>query len=87
VSEKKNIIDGQEVAYIVAPSEDLKAWQVVLVSKGVPGYRPIADYPPVVSKVQAEGVAGRLNQRLGVSKEEALLIAVTTMGKEGRRGG
>lgn len=77
--EKRNIIDGKEVAYIVAPSEDLKGWQPVLVVKDEPGFRRLPDYPPGSSKERAESLAHRLNERVGVSKEEALHIAVTTM--------
>ena len=86
MSERKNIVDGKAVAYIVAPSEDLKGWRVVLVREGDKGYRPLDDHPPGSSKERAEAIAGNMNRAIGVTKEEALLIAVGTMGGRRRAG-
>jgi hypothetical protein len=54
-------------------------WSVVLCEEGVQGYRPIPDYGPYKHEDRAEGIAGRLNARLGVSDTRAKDIVRSTM--------
>lgn len=48
-----------------APNE----WSVVLCEDGVAGYRLVPDYGPYDDEERAQGIAQRLNERLGMTEQ------------------
>jgi hypothetical protein len=76
--EPKNIIDGKPAAYTTVMSPGMDKFQVVVVREDECGYRPVADYGER-SQEDAERIARQLNERLGVSKEEALRILLSSL--------
>ena len=47
--------------------------------EGEKGYHPVPDYGPYMDEKHTQGVVDRLNERLGVSKDEAHRIVLSTM--------
>lgn len=65
------------VAYVAADVDG--GWGVSICEEGVEGHRPVADYSGPYTIDIAEGIAGRLNRRLGLDESTARLIIMTTM--------
>lgn len=56
-------------------------YSVGICERGVAGYRLVPDYGPYEDKARTSGIVGRLNERLGVSAEEAEAIVNSTFAK------
>jgi hypothetical protein len=69
-------IDKKRVAYAVTTEDGLE-WGVGIVTENQAGYRPVDGYGPY-DEERAEGVAERLNLRIGVDKKTALKIVATS---------
>jgi hypothetical protein len=65
------------VAYVAADVDG--GWGVSICEQGVEGHHPVQDYSGPYTVEQAEGIAGRLNERLGLEAREATLIIMSTM--------
>lgn len=65
------------VAYVAADVDG--GWGVSICEQGVEGHRPVQDYSGPYKVEQAEGIATRLNLRLGLNEKQARLIIMTTM--------
>jgi hypothetical protein len=78
MGEAKNIIDGKAAAYTTVVAPGMVKWQIAIVREDEDGYRPVADYGerPLA---EAERIARQLNERLGVSEEEALRILTSSL--------
>lgn len=81
-------IDGKRVAYY-PNTEDGLQWFICIVTEGEAGYRAVADYGPYEEESRAEGIADRLNERLGIDKKAQLEIVASSMRGHGavRRAG
>lgn len=56
-------------------------YSVGICERGVAGYRLVPDYGPYEDKARTSGIVGRLNERIGVSAEEADAIVGSTFAK------
>lgn len=53
---------------------------VALCECNVKGYRPVSEYGPYDYESRADGIASRLNERIGVSEATARRIVNSTFG-------
>lgn len=67
----------KKVAYAATDVEG--GWGVSICVQGENGHRPVADYSGPYTVEEAEGIADRLNKRLGLDEGEAKMIVLSTM--------
>lgn len=67
----------KKVAYVAADVDG--GWGVSLCVQGENGHRPVADYAGPYTVETAEGIAERLNRRLGLDESQVRLIVLSTM--------
>lgn len=77
MSAAKKAAEKAKYAYTSYPDEG--AWCIALIERDVKGYRPVPEYGPYDDEKKAEGVANRLNERIGVNEQEELEILATTL--------
>lgn len=65
------------VAYVAADVDG--GWGVSICVQGEAGHRPVQDYSGPYTAERAEGIASRLNRRLGLDEGQARMIILTTM--------
>lgn len=71
--------NGKRAAYVHVLGVKLGEYRVALCVENEDGYRPLdADYSPG-SLDDIKGLVDRLNDRIGVTRDEAVAIALTTM--------
>lgn len=79
-----NIINGKKAAYATVVTTSMTTWQVIVVLEGEDGYRPVSEYGERPQD-EAEAIARRLNQAIGVSEAEALRILATSIVASNKR--
>ncbi len=68
----------KKIAYALDLGPGKDAGRVILVEEGTQGYRYVADYDSSRPK-RRPGIVQRLNQRLGVSREDANRLVAQSM--------
>ena len=70
-------MSAKKVAYVAADVDG--GWAVSICVQGENGHRPVQNYSGPYTVEVAEGIASRLNRRLGLDEGQARMIILTTM--------
>jgi hypothetical protein len=82
------VVEGKRIAYVAVLLDKSEGggWGIGIAVEDQDGYHPVQTYGPFAEHTRARDIVEALNKELGLTKEEAWLVAASSMRKAVRRG-